>query len=107
MVLWLGQLPRTPLLSPLPLPEDLIKGELGTLHRILKAPPESFALGDLLSMGELASGSALKALLPAAWAAPLPPYPAAGTCGYVSCMESVCAAGSSWQASWARWDVSS
>ena len=28
--------------------------------------------------------------LAAAGAAPLPPYPAAGTCGYVSCMESVC-----------------
>eukprot|EP00959_Pyramimonas_sp_CCMP1952_P470694 9497117-Pyramimonas_sp.AAC.1 len=53
----------------LPLPEDLIKGELDTLHRILKAPPKSFALNDLLSMGEWAPGPALKALLPAAWAA--------------------------------------
>ncbi|CAK0837872.1 unnamed protein product, partial [Prorocentrum cordatum] len=53
----------------LPLPEDLIKGELDTLRRILKAPPKSFALNDLLSMGEWAPGPALKALLPAAWAA--------------------------------------
>ncbi|CAK0904250.1 unnamed protein product, partial [Prorocentrum cordatum] len=51
-----------------PLPADLLKCEPHTMHRILKAPPKSFASGDLLNMGEWAPGPALKAL-PAAWAA--------------------------------------
>ncbi|CAK0876307.1 unnamed protein product, partial [Prorocentrum cordatum] len=53
----------------LAMPDDLVKGELDMLRRILKAPPKSFTLTDLSSLRTWAPGPALAALMPAAWAA--------------------------------------